>query len=286
MDKYSVFLKVVETGSFTEAAQDLGYTQSAVSQIVLSLEKELFSSLLLRDRKGVALTSEGKDLLPYIRSISNSHRQLSEKAYDLHGLKGGTVRIGTYSSMSCHVLPPLMKNFGSKYPEIKFELLQGDYDATANWIKAGRVDFGLLPPKAFPDLEITILKKDRMMAVLPPRHHLSKRKTVPLSDLAKESYIHLEEGSFSEPFQAFDELGVFPRIRFRVHDDYTIMSMVESGLGVSVLSELVLNRTSYNIEIRETDPPVIRTIGIACKSRRALSAANNEFINYIMKEIK
>ena len=127
MNRYQVFVKVVETGSFTRTAEALGYTQSAVSQMIKALEEELGVTLLLRTRTGVVLTREGELLLPYIRDVANAHRALTERAADFRGLQSGTIRIGTFTSISSRLLPPVMKRFKEAHPNIRFEQQQGVY---------------------------------------------------------------------------------------------------------------------------------------------------------------
>ena len=101
MNKYGVFIKIIETGSFTRTAEEIGYTQSAISQIVNSLEDELSTKLILRSRKGIELTPDGKEYLPYIKTIYHSYLELMEKNKEMQGLEKGIVRIGTFSSVSC-----------------------------------------------------------------------------------------------------------------------------------------------------------------------------------------
>ncbi len=97
MNRYSAFIKIIETGSFTKAAQELGYTQSAVSQMVRSLEEELSTTLILRSRKGLTLTPDAEEFLPYMKALHNSYRELLEKRREMQGLQTGIIRIGTFS---------------------------------------------------------------------------------------------------------------------------------------------------------------------------------------------
>src|SRR5690625_2968841 len=135
MNPYDAFIKIIETGSFTKAAEELGYTQSAMSQMVHSLEKELSTTLILRSRKGVTLTPDGKEFLPYIRNIGNSHLELIEKHNEMQGLQSGLIRIGTFSSVSCNWLPGLMKDFKEEYQEVYFELNHGENTNKSNCVK-------------------------------------------------------------------------------------------------------------------------------------------------------
>ena len=102
MNRYIAFLKAFERNSFSDAARDLGYTQSAVSQMIKSLEAELGVTLLVRSRSGVTLTYEGRHLLPYIRDTVNAYRMLQSQAAGFSGLEQGTIRLGTFTSVSSY----------------------------------------------------------------------------------------------------------------------------------------------------------------------------------------
>lgn len=95
----------------------------------------------------------------------------------------------------------------------------------------------------------------------------------------------MEEGHYYEPLEAFKKIGSAPNIKYTIHDDYAIMSMVEAGLGVSILAELILHRTSYRLSLRPTVPSVSRTIAIAYKDKRALSMASRKFIDYLQSHV-
>jgi len=286
MKRYRAVMKIVETGGFTRASEELGYTQSAVSQMVQSLEEELGTVLFIRSKKGVVLTPDGAELLPYIKNIYHAYRELTEKRKEMEGIQNATIRIGTFASVSCHWLPGLIKTFKEKHPLVSFELYQGDYTAVEQLVKDGSVDFGLINPQAVgdPELKTIPLKKDPMMAVLPLSHPLARHKKILLEELASEPFILLEEGSLSEPMESFREQGIKPNIQYIVHDDYTIMAMIEKGLGVGILSELILSRGDYNNLVRETEPPLARTIGVVFKDKKILPVASRQFLEYLTEE--
>ena len=285
MHRYIALQKIVELGSFTKAAEALGYTQSAISQMVLSLENELSIKLLNRSRTGASLTIEGAELYPYLEQIVYQYLTAMEKAKEMQGLDTGIIRMGTIASISEHWLPGLLKEFQKQYPKVEFVLHQGDYMTIPEWIKTGAVDFGFINPKAVSGLNTITLKDGAMLAVLPENHPLSEMEVVPLSMIANESYILMETGNYYEPMEAFKSVGVTPNIKYTIHDDYSIMAMVEAGLGVSILAELILKHTNYQIVLRPTDPPVTRTISIGYKSNAHLPIASKRFIEFIRAHI-
>lgn len=286
MNSYYAFIKAIETGSFTKAAEELGYTQSAVSQMVQSLEKELSTTLILRSRKGITLTPDGEEFLPYIKNIYNSHRELSEKLKEMEGLESGVIRIGTFSSVTCNWLPGLMKDFKKQYPTVQFELHQGHYTDISNWIKEGRVDFGFVNSNAISDLTIIPLQEDEMLAVLPINHPLAVQENVLLEALIIEPYISLDEGVANEPLTIFKQNHFEPNTQYRVDDPYAIISMIEQGLGISILPKLLLKKCPYHIVMKAISPPILRTIALAYKDKRVLPIASRYFIDFVIERYK
>lgn len=120
-----------------------------------------------------------------------------------------------------------------------------------------------------------------MLAIVPEDHALAKEEVIPLDKLAEEPFILLEEGHYYEPLEAFKRIGKRPNIKYTIHDDYAIMTMVEAGLGVSILAELVLHRTNYHISLHRTEPPVYRTLAIGYKDEESLPVASRKFIEYL-----
>lgn len=286
MNSYYAFIKAIETGSFTKAAEQLGYTQSAVSQMVHSLEEELSTTLILRSRKGISLTPDGQEFLPYIRKICNSHRELIEKLNEMQGLQSGLIRIGTFSSVTCHWLPGFIKDFKERYPSVHFELHQGHYSDISNWIKDGTVDFGFVNSSAVSNLTVTPLQKDEMIAVLPVNHHLANSSKVSLNELINEPYILLDEGVINEPLTIFKQNNFEPNIQYKVHDPYAILSMIEQELGISILPKLLLNRCPYNIAKKPVTPSILRTISLAYKDKKVLPIASRYFIDYVIDKFR
>lgn len=282
MNRYLALQKILELGSFTKAAEALGYTQSSISQMIASLENELSIRLLTRSRTGVKLTIEGARLYPFIERSILQYQAMQEKANEIRGLDTGIIRVGTISSITCHWMPQLIKGFLSLYPNVQFLFHQGDYSSISEWIRTGAVDFGFITPPAAADLETVVIKDGEMLVTLPEGHPLAEYASVPLSMIAREPFILLEEGHYSEPMNAFKAVGLKPNIKYTLHDDYAIMTMVEAGLGISILAELVLRRTNYRIVHLPVDPPIYRTLAVGYKDKDSLPIASKYFIEYLL----
>ena len=172
--KYMAFIKAVEYGSFTRAAEVLNYSQYGVSRMIHDLEKEWNITLLERNRGGIRLTSDGSRLLPYAQSLCTEYQKLQMQVDDLHGVQSGIIRIGTFSSGAIHWVPNIIKAFQKDYPGIDYELLLGDYTEIEDWIAQGRVDCGFLRLPTRPDFDTIPLGRDRLLAILPQNHPLTQ----------------------------------------------------------------------------------------------------------------
>lgn len=279
--RYKAFYKIVETGSFTKAAEALGYTQAAVSQMMRILEAELKLSLFVRMRTGIKLTPEGEALYPIIKKIVMADRELADKANELYGLETGEIRIGTFSSISQNLMPSLLKKFSEQYPGVKFVLRQGDNATIPDMIRSGAVDFGFLYPSAARGLIMRAVSQDCFLAVLPEEHPLAGKSELTLADLAKESLIMLDEGNIYTTETAFESVGLKPNLKYLVHDDYTILAMIEEGLGIGVLPAAILRHTNYHFNAIPINPPITRTLGIAYQSEELLPVAAKRFIDFM-----
>lgn len=281
IQKYMAFVKTIELGSFTKAAEALSYSQSGISRMIQDLEKEWKVSLLERGKNGVKLTGDGQKLLPYAKNVCEEYKKLQMQVDSLNGLEAGLIRIGTFSSVATHWLPNIIKAFQKDYPNIEYELLLGDYTEIETWILEGRVDCGFLRLPTHPDLECMYLERDELRAIIPENHPLAKREVFPLKELSKEPFMLLEKGAKAEISEVFERNGLTPNVHFTTWDDYAVMSMVESGLGVSILPQLILKRVPYRILDKSLDVPAYREIGFVVKSMENASLAVKRFVEYL-----
>lgn len=287
LQKYLALIKAVEYGSLTKAAESLNYTQSGVSRMLGDLEAEWGVTLLERGKSGVALTSDGLKLFAQIQRVCNEQALLAAQVADLQDGSSGLIRIGTFSSVATHWLPNMIKRFEQDYPKTEFELLLGDYTEIESWIRQGRVDFGFLrlPTEAAFDT-VSIEERDRLLVVLPKTHRLAECDRFPLKALEREPFMLLEKGAKAEIAAIFERHGLHPQVRFTTWDDYAIMSMVENGLGISILPELILQRIPYDIVTKELEVPAYRHIGLAMRNRKSLPCAAGRFLDYLPHRYK
>lgn len=280
LQKYQAFLAAVDHGSISAAAASLGYTQSAVSRMIADLEQEWAVQLLHRNRSGITLTAEGIQLLPVIRSISADCSALENTVRELHGIRTGLVRVGTFTTVAECWIPGLLRSFGEKYPHISFKLINCEsYEEIEEQLRHGKVDCGFVRLEAAADLDVRFLKQDCLTAVLPADHPLAEAKVFPVSQLANEALIKLKTDREISRF--LDGLPV----QYEVSSDHTILSMVESGIGISVMHGLMQASNRYKVLWKPLDRTEKRDIAIATVKDIRLSAATKLFVDHVCNEI-
>ena len=286
LDKYEVLVAVVEQGSLTLAASALSCTQSAVSHSLDSLEKELGFPLLKRGRGGVRLTAEGEKLMPAVRSLLASAEQLQQTASAIRGLDTGTVRIGAFTSVAVHWLPGVLKMFQADYPKVDFKLLNGDYHDVEQWLENGSVDIGFVNVPCTLDCECITLMEDRLLAILPLGSRFASYPKFPLVECETEPFISLLESSDHDARRALEAAGVQPNVRFYTKDDYAILAMVEQGLGMSIMPELLLKGRNDRLQILPLIPEARRTIGMAIAASEKAGPATRRFADYVVRYVR
>ena len=286
MDKYGIFEKVVETRSLTRAAEELGCTQSAVSHSLSGLESDLGFPLLIRGRGGVSLTDEGERILPSIRAILTAYEQLEQTASSIRGLDSGTVRVGAFTSVAVHWLPGIIKKFQGDYPNVDFKLLNGDYHDVEQWILDGSIDIGFVNVPCSLDCEVITLMEDRLLAIVPEDSRFKNYPKFPLSECETEPFISLLESSDHDARRALEAAGVKPNVKFYTKDDYAIIAMVEQGLGISIMPELLLKGRNDRLLTLPLVPEAKRTIGLAVAASDKAGPAVRKFTDYIVNYVR
>lgn len=286
ISKFETLAKVCELGSLTKAAEVLGCTQSAVSHTINSLEEQFGFAILTRSRAGVKLTDDGQRIMPSVRGILNYYEQLNQTVSAIRGLDFGTVRIGAFTSVAVHWLPGVIKEFQQDYPNVDIKLLNGDYHDVEKWLTEGSVDLGFVNLPTSLNCECIALMEDKLLAILPPDHKFASYPKFPLVECETEAFITLLETSNHDANKALSAAGIKPNIKFSTKDDYAIIAMVEQGLGISIMPELLLRGRHDNVAVKELVPPSKRTIGLAIGETSSQSPATRKFADYIIRWVK
>lgn len=280
------FMYAADTGSFTKAAERLNYTPSGVSQLVGALENETGLTLLKRTRKGVTLTSDGEILLPAVREFLEKENRIYELAAEVKGLLVGSVTIAAYSSISTHWLPEVIRDFEQDYPQIEIRLMEGIRQEVTRWLDEKKADIGFLSYQEPMPYEWTPLDYDEMLAVLPKDHLYASKESYPLINCETDSFIMPALGRDDDVVSLFERNGIKLNIHFTTLENFATMAMIEKGLGMSVMNNLITEKWNCDIVKIPVDPPSRITLGLAVPSYKQASPAVKRFIKYAVERLK
>ena len=220
-----------------------------------------------------------------MRSLLAAAEQLEQTASSIRGLESGTVRIGAFTSVAVHWLPPVLKEFQQDYPHVDFKLLNGDYHDVEQWLSDGSVDVGFVALPAGVDCECIPLMEDRLLAILPLHSRFENYPKFPLVECETEPFISLLQSSDHDARRALEAAGVKPNVRFYTKDDYAVIAMVEQGLGISIMPELLLKGRHDALQILPLIPEAKRTIGLAIAAGQRAGPATRRFADYVVRYV-
>lgn len=277
--KLKMLLTIADSKTLTQAAEETGYTQSGVSNIIKSLEDDLGFPLLHRLPRGVALTEDAQRLLPIIRELDNWNEQLRQVVSEIRGLEAGTVRVASVMSVSLRWLPKIFRHFQAHYPNIAVRLYEGGDQEVLKWMEEGRVDLVFCCDQPKMEYDWLPLISDELVAVLPEGHPLAEGSSFPLTAFTGMPFVMMPEDYHRETKHVFGKFQITPDVQFSATDDNTTIAMVEEGLGLSMLSKIILLANPHRrVKFLTLDPPCPRTLGIATRLRHKRSLAAEKFI--------
>lgn len=279
-------LAAVEAGSITAAAGRLGYTPSGVSQLITALEKDLGFHLIVRNRRGVTLTAAGKELLPALRDFVRAEEQILQQAAEIRGLDVGSVTIGSYPSISSHWLPGVIRDFQADYPGIEIHLLEGIRQEICEWLDSGRADIAFMTYMEPMPYDWYPLAEDAMLAVLAPDHPLAGEACYPLQACENEDFIMPAMGHDIDVEYLLESNGLVPEIRFSTLENFSAISMIEKGLGMSIMNELCTRSWQRNVVRLPLDPPQFIQFGLAVRSMRTTAPAVRKFAEFSLERLR
>lgn len=284
LNRYEIFLKVAEVGNITRTAEILHYTQAGVSHAVAAMEREAGFSLFVRSSSGVELTENGKRLLPAVQALVNEQSRVAQAIYDIHHVVAGTIRVGTFTSVSVNWLPRIIRAFTARYPDVRFELLAGNYDEITEQIRSGKIDCGFLTAPVAEELFFLPLYDDPMMAVLSPTHPLAEKAALTFADLRGQPFILPLKGSDKDLRAVTDRYLKGLEARYTLNDDHSVVALAENGFGITIMSELILRSFHTNAAVRPLEPMQCRRIGVASLPMNRVSLLTRTFMRFLSGE--
>ncbi|HUB76379.1 MAG TPA: LysR substrate-binding domain-containing protein [Solirubrobacteraceae bacterium] len=283
LSRLKVFVEVAKQGSISAAAEQLSYTQSAVSQQIAALEAETGVTLIERLPRGVRLTTAGRTLLAHAEGILGRLTAAEADMEAIAGLRGGQLRMASFPTAGATLMPLAIAMFRAQHPEVELTLAEGEPEEIAPRLYAGEFDLALLfefegtSDSLTESLIRQPLFEDPMFLALPADHPLAARRTLRLADLRAESWVQTSSSSpcARHVVRSCHAAGFDPIVSFESDDYQTVQGLVAAGVGVALVPKLALAMGREDIAIRALSPssPVRHVIAATPEDSRLTPAA-------------
>ncbi|GAA5523736.1 HTH-type transcriptional regulator HdfR [Microbulbifer aestuariivivens] len=269
------FLSIAEQGSVSEAAEHLHLTQPAVSKRLAALEQQLSTPLFDRIGRKLQLTDAGRALLPRARHILNEISDAERELRSLGSDVSGSLRIATSHHVGLHHLPPVLKDYSNRYPEVALDIDFVDSEQAYEALMAGEYELAVvtLALKEYPNLEAQVIWPDPCVVVAAPDHPLAQMETVDLPDLAHYPAILPDLNTYTGRLikREFDAQGLKLSAKLATNFLETIKMMAGVGLGWSVLPRTLVDESLAELPVTQLN--VVRNLGVINHRARTLSNA-------------
>lgn len=261
--KLEILMTAVDLGSFSKASQVVGYTQSGLTHLVNSLEREIGLPLIRRSHNGISLTRQGEALMPAIREYLKANTNLQNKIQAVTEQQTETIRIAAYASIAMHWMPEILYRFRRLCPDVDVDLRMVDHALEPfELLEAGRTDVIFASRQPGQRCDWTPLYDDALYAILPRAYPLRGRTAFPLQEFAGQEFL-MPYGRFDRDVDAaMAQVGVRLNARPAYVDDETVIRMVGRGLGVTMMSELMIRGRTDDVLCVPVTPRSIRELGM------------------------
>ena len=269
--KLEILMTAVDLGSFSKASEVVGYTQSGLTHLVDSLEREIGLRLVRRDRSGVSLTREGEALMPSIREFLRENAKLENQIAAITEKKSETIRVAAYASIAMHWMPEILYRFRRVCPDIDVDLRMVDHELEPfELLEKWETDVIFAARQPGFACDWMPLWNDPMCAILPQDYPLTGGE-FPIEEFTDKEFL-MPYGRFDLDARAvFEQNGVEPRIRPCYVDDETVIRMVGKGLGLSMMAEMMIRGQLDGVRVLPVHPAAGRELGMGLHPREALS---------------
>lgn len=261
--KLEILMTAADLGSFTRASEVVGYTQSGLTHMMDALEREVGFPLLQRSHNGIQLSEQGAALMPAIREFLQANANLENQIRAIASQKNEVIRIAAYASIAMHWMPEVLYRFRRACPEINVDLRMVDHALEPfEMLESGQTDIIFASRQSYSFCEWTPLYDDKMYAILPQNYPLKGRTTFPVEEFAGQEFL-MPYGKFDNDVRAVTEpLGVRLKETVARVDDETVIRMVGRGLGVSMMSELMIRGRTDDVLCVPVEPAARRELGM------------------------
>ncbi len=269
---------------FTRAAEELHVAQSALSQQVARLERELGIELLERTTRSVDTTDAGELVVARARTILAEAEALHADVDALRGLTRGRVRVGALLFGGALDIPVLLAEFIDRYPNVDVGLREGTVQRMLDMLMDGSLDltFALEPPRLPDGLERLPVSSEELAVAASPSHRLAGRTRLRLTDLRDERLIMFETGASTRERveEAFAAVGVTPRIALEANDLAFVRALVARGIGLAIMPRSFADLAGPPVAVRPLTPTLRMPVALWWRSGRHLSPAARAFVEF------
>ena len=270
--RLQVLIELDARGSFSAAADALHLTQSAVSQHVAVLEREVGLPLVERATRPIGLTEAGHALVTHARVVLARLDDAEQELAQIAGRLRGRLRFGSFPTALTTFVPTAVTRFKERHPEVTLTVIDDHLQRLLPRLKHGELDLALiydhdaLTRKPDDDLDRLHLLDDPFHAVLPAQHKLARhRRPIKLEQLAGETWVGGGPTSswFQIARQSCHQAGFEPAVAFTTDDYLAVQAFAAAGVGVSVIPGLAVQHALPGVQIRTLASPPVRQISIA-----------------------
>ena len=287
--KVKALLAALEKGSLTAAAEEMGYTQSGLTHMMNSLEDELGIRILVRSKGGVRLSPAGRELLPQMNALVRCADELEQSVEKLVRRSYTVLRLGAYSSVSRQWLPAILAELRRASPDIDVLIKTGSMQDGYNAVKNDELDCAIVSyqPSLCQGMSWVELHDDPLLAILPADFQLDSG-AFPVELFDGREFLVPSDGMDMDIIPALSAGGarVNPEFRYTGLDDASIVSMAAHGLGVSVLSELIMDGISDRVLAIPLAPPAFRRLGIVINERKLNDRSIKSFVRCAQETVR
>ena len=267
--KLEILMAAADLGSFTKASEVVGYTQSGLTHMMDALEREVGFPLLRRNHNGIQLTEQGARLMPAIREFLQANANLENQIRSIAAEKNEVIRVAAYASIAMHWMPELLYRFRRLCPEVTVELRMVDHALEPfELLEKGQTDVIFASRQNYSCCDWIPLYNERMYAILPKDYPLGSRAAFPLEEFEGLEFL-MPYGRFDIDVKAAVEpLGIKLNSQITRVDDETLIRMVGRGLGVSMMTELMIRGRTDDVLCVPVVPGAIRELGMGTHIRK------------------
>ena len=280
---YEIFDAVARQGSFNKAAQQLHLTPSAISHAIAVMEEELGFALFNRGKTGVTMTSYGASLYPSIRAVLNSDEALKQSVARLNGLEKGKVKVAAFNSVCTCLLPGILKSFKAQYPQIEVEVYQGTYDDMKDWLRNGQTDIAFLSFGCREEFALTELFAEPLRCITPKGWPAPPDGIMTPELMNGQDFVVQGDATDAEMRQYLKKHKISTERRCHVLDDLSNLAMVEAGMGISIMPEMLLKTCTSEVDIYPLSPAENRVVGITSQRPGAMAPAVEQMFHHIVE---